>query len=274
MEITKIDGKRIPLLSSARNNALTNYHNPIQLAILKANCDIRLILTRGDYIEYIRKYCTKSEQLGESFPEIVRSITTRSLEQGNGNPFLVITNALLRLQGNRTISQQEASLLLSNDGKLWETSFFYELVDLGDTRPIKATIIERIRNSNIISTNSHLTQVNIDNSLPVSGPLLISESASTEISPLSINTQNLNSLHPNFQDITFGLLSSPITPSPEPLELDNHPVDTNRILESMLALFSHKFRQFSSGRRFYPFSTIVNFSIICPKLIILSLVGR
>ena len=79
LEITKIDGKRIPLLSGSRNNALTNYHNPSQLAILKANCDIRLILTRGDYIEYISKYCTKSEPLGESFPEIVRSITIRSL---------------------------------------------------------------------------------------------------------------------------------------------------------------------------------------------------
>ena len=107
--VVREDGAE-PVLITARNDALLNSYNPMQLSAWRANVDMQYCMSRQKVITYCAKYATKCEPrslpLKEIFSTIVRTLT-------DDNPSLkAVQKLLVSSVGERDYSAQETCHLL------------------------------------------------------------------------------------------------------------------------------------------------------------------
>ena len=106
--MTQEDGE--PMVQTARNDALLNAFNPLQLSAWRANVDMQYIVSREKVIKYVAKYATKSECRSKALQEVYSTIMKNVKE--DGTPLQVVQKLLTSTVGERDFSAQETCHLL------------------------------------------------------------------------------------------------------------------------------------------------------------------
>ena len=99
-----------PVLLTARNDALINSFNPVQLSAWRANVDMQYCVSRHKVIEYCAKYATKSEPRSQPLKEIFTTIV-RSLKD-DSTSLKAVQKLLINSVGERDYSAQETCHIL------------------------------------------------------------------------------------------------------------------------------------------------------------------
>ena len=99
-----------PVVTTARNDALLNAFNPMQLSAWRANVDMQYCVSRQKVITYCAKYATKCEPHSVPLKEIFTNIV-RGLREDNSS-LTAVQKLLINTVGERDYSAQETCHLL------------------------------------------------------------------------------------------------------------------------------------------------------------------
>lgn len=93
-----------------RNDSQINHYNRLLTVAWLANTDISPCTSLQQVVDYVAKYCSKSEKKSETFAQIGKALMPRVKDQ---NPLISFTSKLLnQLVAERDYSKQEVSHLL------------------------------------------------------------------------------------------------------------------------------------------------------------------
>lgn len=93
-----------------RNDSQINHYNRLLTVAWLANTDISACTSLQQVVDYVAKYCSKSEKKSETFAQIGKALMPRVKDQ---NPLISFTSKLLnQLVAERDYSKQEVSHLL------------------------------------------------------------------------------------------------------------------------------------------------------------------
>ena len=97
-------------LETARNDALINSYNPVQLCAWRANVDLQYCVSRHKVIQYCAKYATKCEPRSHTLIDVFGAIV-RGLDDDD-KPLKAVQKLLINTTADRDYSAQETCHLL------------------------------------------------------------------------------------------------------------------------------------------------------------------
>ncbi|XP_059064420.1 uncharacterized protein LOC131856594 [Cryptomeria japonica] len=105
-----LDHNNNPSYKPARNDSRLNVHNPMMLAIWRANVDCQAICSKKAILQYISKYVSKTEHKSESYIDILKRIV--GLINSEDTILLAYHRFMMGIVADRDISTQETCHML------------------------------------------------------------------------------------------------------------------------------------------------------------------
>ncbi|XP_057840713.1 uncharacterized protein LOC131050530 [Cryptomeria japonica] len=104
------DANRKPCYQPARNDSRLNIHNPLMLAIWRANVDCQPVCSKMAVQQYISKHASKTEQKSESYVDMLKKIVATTNTQDT--ILLAYQKFMMSIVADRDISAQETCHML------------------------------------------------------------------------------------------------------------------------------------------------------------------
>jgi hypothetical protein len=120
----------------ASNDGWLNSHSKIGILGWGANIDMSILIDARAVVEYVAKYCTKTETVSKALSDILRSALRHGSEMGNLETKRVLRRAFNNLCGKRDKCTQETHHLISSNPYATCSHKFININLLGKLRAV------------------------------------------------------------------------------------------------------------------------------------------